>query len=48
MPGSSQDGKRDLSDQSEQGEGKRVRLDEEPEVIRENTVEIAEVWRREM
>ena len=37
-----------MSDREERGEGKKVRLDESPEVIRENVVEIAEVWRKEM
>ena len=48
MPGSSDDHKRDLSDQGEQGDDKRVRVSEEPEVMEENVVEIAEVWRKEM
>ena len=47
-PGSSQDGKRDLSDREEQGGEKRVRTEEDSGIARESVVEIAEVWRKEI
>ena len=48
MPGSSQDGKRDLSDHEEHGEEKRVRFEDDSAEMRESVVEIAEIWKKEI